>query len=218
MLAVCGLITSTILLRVEPVKSRRAEYAELTRAALLDAAADSFAAKGYAASSIVAIAATARVTKGALYHYFPNKRSLFEAVLERYQTAAQDKVLTAAAEHLEDPWTGALAALSATLDTCADPVAGKLIYIEAPIALGWQRFRESEADYTYANVRVLLQRLIEADVYPDDLIADATAVLVTGMITQAGVRLAGASARQRKRLRADLDSAIRRLMVGLRKS
>jgi AcrR family transcriptional regulator len=200
------------------VNSRRAEYADLTRSALLEAAADAFVRDGFHASSVVAIAAAARVTKGALYHHFTDKKSLFEAVLGRHQGAAQVKVLDAVRRHPDDPWQGVLAALSAALDVCADPVAGRLIYVEGPIALGWRQFRKSEADYTYANVLLLLRGLIDSGIYPADILASATAQLVTGMITQAGVTLAEAPARTRKRTRAEFDSAIRRLMVGLRAS
>ena len=76
---------------MHPVKSRRTEYAELTRAALLPAAADAFVRDGYNASSTVSIAAAARVTKGALYHHFTDKQSLFEAVLDAHQKAAPKK-------------------------------------------------------------------------------------------------------------------------------
>lgn len=48
---------------VDAVKSRRAEYAEQTRVALLDAARRAFAEHGFADTSIAAVAAAARVTK-----------------------------------------------------------------------------------------------------------------------------------------------------------
>jgi AcrR family transcriptional regulator len=201
---------------VHPVKSRRTEYAELTRAALLPAAADAFVRDGYNASSTVSIAAAARVTKGALYRHFTDKQSLFEAVLDAHQKAAQKKVLAAASHHRKDPWAGALAALSVTLDVCADPVASRLIDVEGPLALGWRRFRESESTYTLANVRLLLQALIDDGIYPSTIPVTATAHLVTGMITQAGVTLAEAPARPRKRIRDEFETAIRMLMLGLR--
>lgn len=38
--------------------------------------------------------------------------------------------------HPDDVWEAAMAALEAGLDVCADPVAGRLIYLEGPIGLG----------------------------------------------------------------------------------
>ncbi|MCE2903031.1 MAG: TetR/AcrR family transcriptional regulator [Gemmatimonas sp.] len=58
------------------------------RAALLDAAAALFAARGYAATGMRDLAEAARVSTGTLYHYFADKRTLFEHLVER--TVARD--------------------------------------------------------------------------------------------------------------------------------
>jgi AcrR family transcriptional regulator len=208
---------STILVTMESVKSRRAEYAEQTRAAILDAAATAFADDGFTATSITRIAAATRVTKGAVYHHFPDKQALFEAVLRKYNEAAQQQVLAAFTGHAGGVWEDALAALSATLDVSLDRVAARLIYVEGPVGLGWRRWRESEDHYTRRNVRLLLQTLIDAGIYPDDIPVDAMTQVVTGMITHAGVSLAEVSARQRKTVRRDLYTAIEQVMFGLRR-
>jgi AcrR family transcriptional regulator len=202
---------------VEGVKTRRAEYAEQTRAALLDAAAEAFARDGFAAASIAQIASAARVTKGAVYHHFPDKHHLFAAVLDQYNAAAQQQVYEAIGQHPTDPWQAALAGLQATLDVCMDPVAARLIYIEGPVGLGWSRWRESEEHYTRHNIRLLLQALIEAGVYRDDIPVGAMAQLVTGLITHTGIALAEAPARKRKQIRSELQTAIQQLMAGLQK-
>ena len=73
----------------------------------------------------------------------------------------------------DDVREAAMAALEGTLDVCADPVAGRLIYLEGPIGLGWRRWRESERQYTHHNVRPLLLSSIQAGIYPDDIPTDA---------------------------------------------
>ena len=201
---------------VDAVKSRRSEYAEQTRAALLTAAAEAFAEHGFTATSITQIAASARVTKGAVYHHFSDKQSLFEAVMHQYNEDAQRSVYEAVAKHAYDVWEAAMAALEATLDVCADPVAGRLIYLEGPIGLGWRRWRESERQYTHRNVRQMLLSSIEAGIFRDDIPVDAMAQVVAGMITHAGIALAEAPARQRKRIRRDLQAAITQVLRGLR--
>src|SRR4051794_16369585 len=55
---------------------------EDTREKLLDAAAQVFAEKGYASSSMDDIAAAAGMTKGALYWNFEGKEALFHALIE----------------------------------------------------------------------------------------------------------------------------------------
>lgn len=207
---------STILSGVDTVKSRRTEYAEQTRAALVSAAAEAFAKHGFTATSITQIAAAVRVTKGAVYHHFSDKQSLFEAVINHYNEAAQQKVYEAIAEHPNDIWEAALAGLEATLDICADPVAGRLIYLEGPVGLGWRRWRESERQYTHHNVRQLLLGGVQAGIYPNAMPIEAMTEAISGMITHAGIALAEAPSRQRKRIRSDLQAAIQRVLTGLR--
>jgi AcrR family transcriptional regulator len=202
---------------MEGVKTRRAEYAEQTRAALLDAAAEAFAQDGFTATSITQIASSARVTKGAVYHHFPDKHHLFAAVLDQYNESAQQQVYDAIGKHPTDPWQAALAGLEATLDVCMDSVAARLIYIEGPVGLGWNRWRDSEEHYTRRNIRLLLQALIDAGVYRDDIPLEAMTQLVTGMITHTGIALADSPTRKRKRMRNELRTAMHQLMAGLRK-
>ena len=66
-------------------KTRREEYSEATRTALLDAAAEAFAAQGFARTSVDDIVRRARLTKGALYHHFKDKTAVFEAVFCRIE-------------------------------------------------------------------------------------------------------------------------------------
>ncbi|GAA3837337.1 ScbR family autoregulator-binding transcription factor [Streptomyces chiangmaiensis] len=67
--------------RGEPLKQERAER---TRASVLEAAAESFAAKGYPAVTILDVAKLAGLTKGAVYFHFTNKEALALAVAEEF--------------------------------------------------------------------------------------------------------------------------------------
>jgi AcrR family transcriptional regulator len=200
---------------MDGVKTRRAEYAEQTRAALLRAAAAAFAEDGFTSTSITQIAASARVTKGAVYHHFSDKHALFEAVLNQYNEAAQQQVLGAIADYPSNSWDAALAGLKATMDVCMDPRAARLIYIEGPVGLGWSHWRASEEHYTRRNIRSLLQGLVDAGTYPRDTPIEAMAHLLTGMISHSGIALAEAPARRRKQLRNELQSAMHQIMSSL---
>ena len=64
--------------------SLRAEQVAQTRAALVAAGRQLFGQRGFADTSVEEIARQARVTTGALYHHFPTKAALFEAVFEQF--------------------------------------------------------------------------------------------------------------------------------------
>jgi TetR/AcrR family transcriptional regulator len=56
--------------------------AERTRAAILAAAEDLFARKGFASSRLEDVADAVKMTRAALFYYFRDKQALFDAVLE----------------------------------------------------------------------------------------------------------------------------------------
>src|ERR1700709_457188 len=74
----------------------RAAAAGVTRARLVDAAIERFAADGLGAS-FDAVAAEVGVTKGALYHHFGSKEGLVEAVYKEAIRRHADRVIEASA-------------------------------------------------------------------------------------------------------------------------
>ncbi|MDH6624465.1 AcrR family transcriptional regulator [Streptomyces sp. LBL] len=60
------------------------ERAVRTRGQVLDAAAETFATKGFPAVTVLDVAELAGVTKGAVYFHFANKEALAQAVAEEF--------------------------------------------------------------------------------------------------------------------------------------
>ncbi len=60
------------------------ERSERSRAQILDTALKLFAHRGYGATSVRDIAEEAGLSKGNVYHHFPDKESIFRALLDRY--------------------------------------------------------------------------------------------------------------------------------------
>src|SRR5260370_38476212 len=104
----------------------QAERTEATTGALVDAARELFAADGYAATSLAAVAARANVTKGAVYHHFEGKHELFEAVFTR-EVERLAAPLVAAYARKTDPWEAFKAGGRAFLDRCLDPDVQRIV-------------------------------------------------------------------------------------------
>ena len=122
------------------------ERSEATRARLLAIARKRFGTKGYAATSVEDLVRRAGVTKGAFYHHFDDKKSVFLAVLEDAQQRLAQACVAAARG--EDAWERALAGCHAFLEACTDPEIQQIILLDGPVVLGWETWRE--IDYRYS--------------------------------------------------------------------
>lgn len=154
----CGLRTAgswvdTTTDKTSSVLRRAPDRANVTRVALLIAAAEQFYTAGYQGGSLTEIAAHAGVTKGALYFHFPHKRALADAVISEMNTAWAATVAAIMARGF-DPLATMLAATDAgVIALTADPITRGGVRLERdpllrgatavdPIA---RRFRYSEA-------------------------------------------------------------------------
>ena len=130
-----------------PAKQARrtqAERTEATTTALVEAARELFAQDGYAATSLDAVAAQARVTKGAVYHHFQGKQQLFEAVFAR-EVERLCAVLPAVYASKRDPWDAFEACCRAFLEECLEPGLQRIMLLDALSAMGWEGVRRMEA-------------------------------------------------------------------------
>ncbi len=194
------------------VKSRREEYAEATRRALLDAATGLFAERGYAGTSVEDIARAARVTRGALYHHFAGKRDVFEAVFEELETATIPRLLPAegAGEH---PWALLVTGFDRVLEIALEPAYQRIALVDAPAVLGWARWRELAEHHVLGLLREVLAGLITAGLLrpqPPDLLAR----LLLAALVEAALTIASAPDQDRARTEAGL--LLRDLLEGLR--
>jgi len=200
--------------RVSTVKSRREQYSQATRAALVEAATRRFADRGFAGTSLEDVAADIQATRGAVYHHFANKTALFEAVFDQLETGVVERSADAAAR-APDPWQAAIAALDVFLDECCDPIYGKVVWREAPLALGWHRWRECEERYAYGLISQLVGALMDSGYLERQPLATTTSITFH-MLGAAGLALAEAPEPDKPRVRDEYAAVIGRLMYGLR--
>ncbi len=200
-----------------PVKSRRAEYTESTRDAVLDAAAELFVRRGYPRTSLDEVAAAARVTKGAIYHHFANKAALMKALIERLELAGNERVretfARVRAEH--GAAAGGLAAIDVFLDQCSEPVYGALVFREAPLALGWQEWRACEEKYAVSLIEEIMRSLADEGAIAPPLMTPTLVSVVFGMIGTAGQLMAATSEADRPRVRSELQATFGAFLSGL---
>jgi AcrR family transcriptional regulator len=131
-------------LRYSAVMATQAERRKTTQTAIVKAATSSFGERGFAATTMDDIAAGARVAKGAVYHHFPTKEALFEAVFEQVSldlVSDIDRISRAEKDALAAMAAGTQAYFAA----CSKGSTGQIILRDGPAVLGWERWREIDA-------------------------------------------------------------------------
>ncbi|MBA2894963.1 TetR/AcrR family transcriptional regulator [Nonomuraea soli] len=197
------------------VKSRREQYSDATRAALLEAATRRFAERGFAGTSLEDVAADIQATRGAVYHHFGSKPALFEAVAEALESRVMREVAEAA-EGARDPWSAAIAATEKFLDWCCDPVYSRVVWQEAPLALGWVRWKELEKEYSCGLIEQFIQLLIDAGEMPPLPLEPMTRITFH-MLGAAGMAISEVPEQDRFRVRAEYAETIAHLLKGARR-
>lgn len=144
-----------------PGRRTQAERRSATRAALLEAGRELFAARGFAGAGQEDIVERAGVTRGALAHHFGTKKGLFRAVVESLETQLAEHIATAAMRG-DDPMAHLRLGCLAFLDAALDPAVRRIVLLDAPAVLGWQAWREIDTTYGLGLVSAALEHCMEA--------------------------------------------------------
>ena len=136
----------------------RAARAEETTARLIATARRAFAAHGYGAVSLDALAAEAGVTRGALHHHFTNKAGLFEAVLRDIDSEIGAQI-DAKCSTQPDHWIAFRQSFHTYLDIATRPDHARILFQDAPAVLGAKAF-DILADSGLAETMDRLRMLI----------------------------------------------------------
>ena len=162
-----------------PVRRTQAERTAATRARLLGAGRRLFAADGYAAVSTQAIVDAAGVTRGALYHQFGDKSGLFAAV---YEEVERDLVAAVSVQIATAAPIDQLAAMRVGarlfLGECSEPDVQRIVLIDAPAVLGWDRWREVGMKYGLGVIEAMLAAAMADGVIPEQPLRPTAHVLL----------------------------------------
>jgi AcrR family transcriptional regulator len=170
------------------MKVTKAAQTAATRTRLEKVARDLFAARGFEAVSAEELVAKADVTRGALYHHYDGKEGLFAAVVEAVMQELHAELVRETAG-LADPLAALERGFGVFLKACSEPSVQRILLIDAPAVLGWQRWREMDAKYGLGLIRQALSAAVAAQLLGRRDV-DVLAHLLLGSLTEAAMVIA----------------------------
>ena len=168
--------------------TRREEYAQETRQAILQSAQELFVKHGYAQTSLEDIVQQARVTKGALYHHFKKgKKALLYEITENLCRSTMDYVAEVATQN-DDYWEQFMAGTEAYLDRCQAEDYRRIVFVEAPAVFDSETWRSFDENYTIRPVMASFKRLMRVGIINEQSTELLTRAFI-GILTEFGYYL-----------------------------
>ncbi|MBJ7597254.1 MAG: TetR family transcriptional regulator [Candidatus Nephthysia bennettiae] len=161
------------------------ERAGTTRGALIAAASELFAERGYHQVAADSVARRAGVTSGALYHHFRDKRDLFGAAVDAAEARLARRVAGAAAAG-QDPWERLQLGIVEYLEACSEPGSGRLLFLDAPSILGAGEWRRIQTTHHLRPLRAALAGAMRAG-FLERQPPDPLARLLLGALGEASI-------------------------------
>ncbi len=187
----------------------QSERRDATRGAIVEAARVLFAERGFEQTSVADILELAGISRGALYHHFAAKSDVFAAVFVITSSAA----IRQAARQVPleaTPVDALVAGCLGWLDAVKDPAIHRILFVDGPSALGWERARTLEEATSLGVMRAAMTRAVEAGEIAVPSV-DVSARLLNGLLAEAAMTLRGASAARRRDVRAVVAAMVKGL-------
>jgi AcrR family transcriptional regulator len=191
----------------------RIERGRTTRERLISVGFELFGERGYEGTSVGAILEAAGIARGALYHHFATKAELFDAVVDRVIEQVANDASTAAMTG-DDPVAHLRLACAAWLDSALDPAVQRIVLLDAPAALGWERCKELDERHTLGRLKATLRRIAKTGRLPADSV-ETLAHMLLAAVGEAAVLIARAEDPEAARAagQAALDILLTRLVT-----
>jgi AcrR family transcriptional regulator len=191
----------------------QSERSAATQNALISAARALWGERGYADVGTLEIVAAAGVTRGAMYHQYPDKAALFRAVIETVETDVMLRLsATVTAARPASPAAALRIAADAWLGIATEPEIRRLLLLDAPAVLGWAAFRELGQRYGLGMTEQLLTAAIEVGELRAQPVRPLAAVLL-GAIDEGAMVIA--EAEDPDVARAEVSDVVAGLLDGL---
>jgi AcrR family transcriptional regulator len=191
---------------------KRTQRGLATRDQLVAVATRLFAERGFEGTSIDAVLDEAGVSRGSLYHHFANKEALFDAVFIAVEARIGEETLRAipgAGDSTADLRAGSLA----WMRLAGDPVVQRVVLLDAPAVLGWERWRAIEEANALGGVKLAMQAAADEGRIPAEL-TDAYAHMLLAAVNELAFMIARSDdqAAAQRTAQAAVDEMITRLL------
>lgn len=194
-------------------KRTQAERSEATQGALIAAARSLFAEHGYSGVGTEEIVRAAGVTRGALYHHFDDKRTLFEAVYEQIEIELAERIAVGALQaNAASPLEAMRAGAEMFLAASTEPETQRIVLLDGPSVLGWDRWREIGAAHGLGLIEATLRAAIEAGAIEPQPVR-ALAHVLMGALDEAAMLVARAD--DPEAMKAEVAGTLGTLLSGL---
>lgn len=161
-------------------EDRRAR-GERTRRDLIAAGRALFVDPGFFKATIGDLVSRSGVgTRGAFYHHFESKEELFHAV---FREVERDLMLRSLAQPPpgRSAWERLVSGLRGFLDAAAEPEVQRIILVDGPVILGWQKLRAIQEAGSMAAIEVLVHRAIAEGSIEPQPVREFTHMLVAAL-------------------------------------
>ena len=167
-----------------------------------------FSLKGFSETSLEEIVDELGMTRGALYHHFGNKKTLFTAVLTQIQSELGSYVEKSALE-AHDSWEQLVEGCVAFVRFATLTENKRILLLDGPNVVEWKEWRRQDESNSFFHLREQLDilskegRLISIDL-------DMAAHMISGALNELSLFLA------EKEEEAEVREAVRSLLRGFK--
>jgi AcrR family transcriptional regulator len=197
------------------VDDLRVQRGAATRERLVAEAETLFGEHGYDGTSIEAIIEATGVKRGALYHHFDSKKALFDAVVDRVIARIAAVVGATARRAAPDPVAALRAGCVAWLEMAMEPAIQRIVLLDPPSVLGWDRLRALDETHTLGGLRRNFELIAKQGRLPPDTV-DLLAHILLAALTELALHVARAEDQPAAlaAARSALDLLLDRLLSG----
>jgi AcrR family transcriptional regulator len=167
---------------------KQSERRQATRTAIIGAAKALFGEQGFSATTMDGIAAASGVAKGAVYHHFPNKEAVFEAVLDLVSAELAEEA-KATSRRRKDPLQSMVAGIRFYFRTCSSGPRAQIVLRDGPAVLGWETWREIDHKHFGGMILKSLQHAMDDGVIAPQPLEPISRIIL-GAITEATIAIA----------------------------